>query len=240
MKADRGLPDRSRAHAFFETDAYAEGNPVIPIRAQLVAQMLSGLRGARVLDLGCGDGSVSRPLLEAGNDVTLVDFSNEMLRRAQARELRTGSGKARYVEADVLEWEPDAPYDVVLCIGVLAHIESPSRLLGRVATATRPGGTAIVQITDLGRILGRLVTYYSRWRRREGYRLNEFTRATLVALARGHGLLPSGERSYGFLLPGTGHLPYRWHLWLEERFASGLPAKIGTDVLLSFERTNSR
>ena len=240
MKADRGLPDRSRAHTFFETDAYAEGNPVIPIRAQLVAQMLNGLRGARVLDLGCGDGSVSRPLLEAGNDVTFVDFSNAMLRRAQARELPAGSGKARYVAADVLEWEPDAPYDVVLCIGVLAHIESPSRLLGRVATATRPGGTAIVQTTDVGRILGRLVTYYSRWRRREGYRLNEFTRAALVALARGHGLLPSGERRYGFLLPGTGHLPYRWRLWLEERFASGLPAKVGTDVLLIFERTSSR
>jgi hypothetical protein len=54
------------------------------------------------------------------------------------------------------------------------------------------------------------------------------------------------EESRGASLPvthgcrGTGHLPYRWHFWLEEPFASGLPAKIGTDALLSFERTNSR
>ena len=44
-----------------------------------------GAGAARAIDLGCGSGSVSMELAEAGFEVTGVDFSRVALRKARAR-----------------------------------------------------------------------------------------------------------------------------------------------------------
>jgi ubiquinone/menaquinone biosynthesis C-methylase UbiE len=228
--------DTTSVRAFFETDAYLTLNPILPIRARLVGELLSDLHGGQVLDLGSGDGSVSRPLLAAGNDVTLVDFSQAMLHQARQAAPPPSGGRVQYVEADVLEWETDTLYDVVLCIGVLAHVNSSDRLLERVARATRLGGRCILQITDAGCPLGWLLTRYARLRQREGYRLNELTRQQLLALAANHGLVPIAARRYGLFLPGTGRLPYRWQSWLEGHAASGWLSHVAAGRLVMFQR----
>jgi len=226
----------STVREFFETDAYLTRNPIVLIRARLVAELLTDLHGARVLDLGCGDGSVSLPLRVAGNDVTLVDFSEKMLRRARDSATSASWGKAEYVNADVLDWEPEGVYEAVLCIGLLAHVSSVELLLKRAATATRPGGHCILQITDSGHPLGWLLTHYARVRQREGYRLNELTRQKLVALAARYGLMPVGSRRYGLLLPGTGRLPSHWQARLEGWFASRWLSHATAELLIVFER----
>jgi SAM-dependent methyltransferase len=222
----------SRVLDYFDTDAYLSGNPLVPIRARLVAELLHGLHGATVLDLGCGDGSISRPLLAGENRLTLVDMSEAMLERAR----RATSGPARFVQADALTWTEDAVYDVVLCIGLVAHVESPAKLVERVAAATRPGGRCIVQITDGGRPHGWVLTRYARLRRREGYRLNELTGRELVDLAAERGLRPLAVRRYGLLIPLTGRLPYRMQSWLEERFSTGLLSRAAAELLVMFEK----
>jgi ubiquinone/menaquinone biosynthesis C-methylase UbiE len=228
--------DVGSVREFFDSDAYLSRNPIVLIRARLVAELLTDLHGARVLDLGCGDGSVSLPLRVAGNDVTLVDFSEKMLRRAKHAAASPAWGKAEYVHADVLDWEPEGVYEAVLCIGLLAHVSSPDRLVKRAATVTRPGGHCILQITDGGHPLGWLLTRYARVRKREGYRLNELTREKLVALAARYGLMPVETRRYGLLLPGTGWLPYRWQARLEDWVASGWLSHATAELLLVFER----
>jgi SAM-dependent methyltransferase len=217
---------------YFDTDAYLIRNPIVPIRARLVSELLSGLRGGRVLDLGCGDGSVSRPLLANNNHLTLLDLSEAMLERAG----HATGGMTRYLHADALTWRPDGFYDAVLCIGLVAHVDSPARLLEQAAGATRPGGRCIVQITDVGRPLGWLLTRYGRLRRREGYPLNELTGRQLVALAIQHDLRPVAACRYGLLVPLTGRLPYRGQAWLEERFASGLLSRAAAELLVVFEK----
>jgi len=218
---------------YFDTDAYLTDNPIVPIRARLVSELLADLRGGRVLDLGCGDGSISRPLLP--NRLTLVDFSEAMLERAK----QTVGSTARYVQADALTWQPDGLYDAVLCIGLVAHVDSPTRLVEQAAAATRPGGRCVIQITDAGRPLGWLLTHYIRVRRRNVYRLNETSGRQLIEIAAGYRLKPVAERRYGLLIPGTGRLPDRWHAWLEERFASGVLSRLAAEVLVVFERSPS-
>jgi ubiquinone/menaquinone biosynthesis C-methylase UbiE len=221
---------------FFDSDAYLTRNPIVSIRARLVAEVLSDLRGGKVLDLGCGDGSVSRPLLATGNDVTLVDVSEAMLDRARERAASGVGGKAKYIHSDVLEWQPDSLYDAVLCIGLMAHVSSPERLVEQAMRATRSGGRCVIQFTDRGRPLGWLLTCYARIRRREGYRLNELNGRDVVRLADACGLRLVAARRYGLLLPALGRLPDRWHSWLEARFAQGLPAHAGADALFVFRR----
>src|SRR5437762_145020 len=64
----------------------ADPNPLVAIEQPLVAGLLGDVGGLAVLDLGCGTGRHSIPLAAAGAVVTAVDFSEEMLAQARAKQ----------------------------------------------------------------------------------------------------------------------------------------------------------
>jgi len=72
-----------------------------------------------VLELACGPGVWTGQLLRYATDVTAVDASPEMLAIAAAR---TGSGRVRFVRADLFTWKPDRRYDVVFFGFWLSHV----------------------------------------------------------------------------------------------------------------------
>ncbi len=95
----------------------------------------------KVLDLGAGDGSATRFLLEAGAHVTAVDKSRERLdslsRRCQAHsiKLRTWCGEAERI----LDEEQDT-YDIVVAISFLHHVPEYVSLVEKAIGAIRPCG----------------------------------------------------------------------------------------------------
>src|SRR5437899_5299730 len=54
----------------------------IRIRMETINDFTQGHDYKRVLDIGCGDGSLSAPLLRAHNRLTLLDVSSAMLLKA--------------------------------------------------------------------------------------------------------------------------------------------------------------
>ena len=226
------MSSRGGARNYFETTAYLERNPIIPIRARLVADLLSDLRNASIVDLGCGDGALSQSF--AGNDLTLVDFSEAMIERA-----RQNVPTARHILADALEWEPDGQYDAVIAVGLLAHVTAPNALIEKVASMLKPAGRCILQITDAGRPLGWFLTRCGRFRQRGGYRLNELSWRELAARAGRHGLTAVETRRYGLLLPGLGRLPYPLVASIENAFSAPFLAPLAGDVLGLFRKNAS-
>lgn len=78
------------------------------IEAVLEASPIAG--GARVLDVGCGSGALSRAVMAAGaGEVTGVDVSAPML--ALARERAEPGLPVSFVEADASSWKAAQPYD---------------------------------------------------------------------------------------------------------------------------------
>jgi trans-aconitate 2-methyltransferase len=98
---------------------------------------------ATILDLGCGAGNVTCFLAERWprSGITGVDNSREMLERA-AKSL-PGAG---WVEADLRDWRPRTPVDLVFSNAALHWLEDHAALLPRIASWVNPGGCLAVQM----------------------------------------------------------------------------------------------
>src|SRR5438105_13335950 len=62
-----------------------EGNPLVALEEPLLDRLLGDVHGLAVADIGCGTGRHALRLAAAGAQVSAVDFSEEMLRRARAK-----------------------------------------------------------------------------------------------------------------------------------------------------------
>lgn len=147
-----------QAHNYLDRNGYD-----IRVRAETVAQFLKQRDFTGVLDVGCGDGSVSLPLLTAERHLTLLDVSSNMLAVAQSRVPEKLHDNVDLINSDFLEarFRPQS-YDVVICIGVLAHVFAPADVLSKVASILKPGGFLILQCTDSSHFLRRFVHLYHR------------------------------------------------------------------------------
>jgi trans-aconitate 2-methyltransferase len=98
-----------------------------------------------VVDLGCGPGNLTRSLAERwpGAAVVGVDSSAEMVDRARAEK---GSPRVTFRLADLREWEPDAPVDVLTSNATLQWVPDHLALLPRLVDHVAPGGWLAFQV----------------------------------------------------------------------------------------------
>ncbi len=97
-------------------------------------------KGARILDLGCGSGRDSRYFISRGFDVTPVDGSPEMCRRAAALTGRN----VREIKFEDLDY--DGVFDGVWACASLLHVrkDEMNGILSRVSRALRPDGVLYI------------------------------------------------------------------------------------------------
>ncbi|MFD9598234.1 class I SAM-dependent methyltransferase [Kitasatospora sp. NPDC059973] len=84
--------------------------------------------GARILELGCGVGRMTHPLLDLGFTVTAVDESAEMLARVRG---------ARTVRSPIERLDLGERFDVVLLASFLVHAGDPAVRRGLLDTCRR-------------------------------------------------------------------------------------------------------
>lgn len=104
---------------------------------------LGPLIDARVLELGCGTGSFTRLLANAGARVTSVDGSGRMIARAQRK-----TAGVLFEQRDLRTFRAPAgnEFDVVFLAFVLHELPKETRvcLLGEATKALAPGGRVVV------------------------------------------------------------------------------------------------
>jgi SAM-dependent methyltransferase len=103
----------------------------------------------RVIDLGCGPGRMAEELRRLGHPVLGVDLSADAVRRTRARGVHA-------VRGDVLLPLPgEGVWDTALLAdGNVGIGGDPVRLLERVHSLVRPGGTVVVDLAPPGCGLG--------------------------------------------------------------------------------------
>jgi ubiquinone/menaquinone biosynthesis C-methylase UbiE len=102
--------------------------------------------GARVLDAGCGSGSMSRLIAHSFPDaeVTGVDLRQQYLDFASSRARSEHLQNVRFQRADIFALPfADASFDVVWTKYLLQWLKEPKRALNELGRITRPGGVVV-------------------------------------------------------------------------------------------------
>ena len=124
-------------------DPAAEFKPlhdINPLRLDYI-DARTGLRGKRVLDVGCGGGILAESMAARGAEVTGIDMADKPLKVAQLHLLESGlSVDYRLVAAETLAREMPGSYDVVTCMELLEHVPEPGLTVEACARLCRPGG----------------------------------------------------------------------------------------------------
>ena len=105
-----------------------------------------------VLDAGGGTGGFAVPLAELGHNVTVVDPSPDALAALERRVAEAGvAGRVSAVQGDaagLLDVVAPASVDLVLCHGVLEHVDDAASAVAAVAGCLRPGGTLSLLVAN--------------------------------------------------------------------------------------------
>ena len=108
-----------------------------------VVDLLAPLAGERILDLGCGDGYLTRKLADLGCDVVGVDAS-----AAQIESARSLGLDARVADAQKLAFGPE--FDAVFSNATLHWMRNPDAAIDGAWRALKPGGRFVGECGGAG------------------------------------------------------------------------------------------
>ncbi|WP_216209869.1 class I SAM-dependent methyltransferase [Amycolatopsis aidingensis] len=110
---------------------------------EITAAVARPAPGERVLDACCGAGASAIPAARAVGSrgvVHGVDVAEGLLEHGRREAAALGLDHLRFVNADVLAWRDDAPYDLVQCAYGVFFFPDMDEGSRRLAGLLRPGG----------------------------------------------------------------------------------------------------
>ena len=160
----------------------------------------------RILDVGCGDGVLLDRLGAWGHAEGIEPDATTLGPDAAHRRIHLGPFDASF--------RPDEPFDLVLFLDVLEHLDDPVASLTRARELLRRGGRVFVSVPAFPLL----------WTRHDAlnHHRRRYTKATLAAHAAAAGLHVEWAR-YGFVSVGLAKLLVR----AKEAVLAGRPAAPG-------------
>lgn len=179
-------------------------------RSRPFADLLARVDGRPdvVVDLGCGPGHLTGLLRARWPQARVlgVDSSPEMIRR-----VREGNDdpEVRYVQADLRDWWPDGPIDLLVSAATLQWVPGHLDLLPGLASAVAPGGSLALTVpanfdAPSHRLLRELAARspYAAWTSSVEHPVAHDAATYLAALSRPGWTLDVWETTYLHVLAG--------------------------------------
>lgn len=113
------------------------------MRATLLSWLPADLRGARVLDAGCGTGALAVEAARRGAEVVAIDLSPTLVSLAEQRlPTDLGHGRIRFTVGDMLD-PALGPFDHVVAMDSLIHYAGPD-MVRAIAGLSERGARSVV------------------------------------------------------------------------------------------------
>ena len=233
----------NRVKLFFnKLDYLKNSSDRIIVRSRIVKKYLGDLKNVSILDIGCGDGSLSLQYLDESNHLTMVDISDNMLRKVSEKIPKALKSNVRLVN-DSFEVISDAEqFDVILCVGVIAHVPVVDDLFEKIATLLKPNGYLIIETTPNPYPIGKLLFPYYYLRslvsgQSVGYDKNRLKVGDLMNYLIGSGFSFIQSVRYSFPLPGMSHWPQSLKLrYTLFTLNNSLMSKFGSEHIFLFKK----
>jgi 2-polyprenyl-3-methyl-5-hydroxy-6-metoxy-1,4-benzoquinol methylase len=163
--------------------------------------------GSRVLDVGCGNGSLAREFSQQGYLVTGVDLSRGGIELAR-RSLPEGRFEVLGADKGLLANLGERPFDMVYSVEVIEHLYDPMSFLEGCLLALRPGGLFLCSTPYHGYLKNLAISVVNGWNkhanpRHEGGHIRFYSKKTLVQSVLDAGFV-------GPAVVGSGRTPWLW------------------------------
>src|SRR6266516_2631302 len=203
---------------------------------------LAGASAGRLLDCGAGTGEINCALLKSGrfSHATIVDISSAMLQ--SAKELLSSqitNTELEFVHSDVFNFKPpDSRFDLVLCLGLIAHIGRLDVLLPHLKSMLAPGGRIILQTTLTDHLGTRIVRALTARRElaRRGYRIFWFSQQDIADACHAAGLRVVEIRRHSLGIPFGDRL-WPWANFQQETRLQNWASRQGADAIYVLARS---
>lgn len=116
-------------------------------KAKGVVELLAAKSGERILDLGCGTGTLTAEIAASGAQVVGVDRSHEMI-----DEARKKFPALRFEVCDARLLTFSSEFDAVFSNAVLHWIPDAAQVIEGVSHALRPGGRFVAEFGGKGNV----------------------------------------------------------------------------------------
>ena len=109
--------------------------------------------GARVLEVGCGNGATTKLIMQHVNPAQLVGIDTSSAFIDMAAEAFAGEPRVSFAVGDaVATGQADAFFDLVIAHTVYSHLVDPERALAEARRVLRPGGQLVIFDGDFATI----------------------------------------------------------------------------------------
>ena len=207
-------------------------------RLKLACELAGGSAG-RLLDCAAGSGEITCALLESGRypHATIVDISPAMLQRA--RELLSSqvtNVELEFVHSDIFNFKPSSSvFDLILCLGLIAHIGRLDVLLPHLKSMLAPSGRIILQTTLTDHAGTRIVRALTTRRElaKRGYRISWFSQRDIANACDAADLRILEMRRHSLAIP-FGDRFSRWANFQLEKSFQKWASRHGADAIYLF------
>lgn len=204
-------------------------------RLRLTCELAAASSG-RLLDCAAGTGQITCALLKTGrfSRATVVDISPAMLQ--SAKELLTSqitNAALEFVHSDVFNLRAsDSRFDLILCLGLIAHTGRLAILLPHLRSMLMPGGRIILQTTLLDHLGTRITRALSSQRElaQRGYRISWFSQRDIADACHNAGLEVLEMRRHSLGIPFGDRL-WPWANFQLERRLEIWARRHGADAI---------
>ena len=131
------------AHRWWDRDSeFKPLHEINPLRLNYIDEHSSGIKGKKVIDVGCGGGILAESMALRGANVLGIDMGAAPLSVAELHALESGVDNVKYQKITVEEIaeKQAGKYDVVTCMEMLEHVPDPASIISACAKLVKPDG----------------------------------------------------------------------------------------------------